>query len=410
MKRGVFQKSARDQKVQNYHLELNSFLDNAKWFKESRLNLPVRTQNTNTHEGEYVDVATNGIYDFDAYDVVVIVGLFIDPEGDAEVLENAMVLEVERYDDNLHFGFPIAILQEPLATSANAEDGGSMARAKINGSSLVNVNVTEENHGFFKLESNSAVMKSATAGQIKKIATQGGDGEIIAFGNIVIEPVEQQFKVVELVNDDVIKCVTYTDGVNGFEPINIALPWDLRKTPFDRIPTIEQLDPLLRYEYFSLTERRAFSKDPTGYEEAIIVIEQAQAQRDAADKEVQKAEIALAEAIEGGIPAEIEAAEIVLEEAEADVILAEEFQLSAAKELEDVDEAEEDQTIVKRYLKGSIIVASRNVVGFGDSDIPDIDGKPVVWLDCNKGGRFWMDNPTFEEPVPPDNRSYITGS
>ena len=113
--------------------------------------------------------------------------------------------------------------------------------------------------------------------------------------------------------------------MDGTFIVKVAMPWIIRRTPFDGIVGPAQRDPLIRYVYSSIIERKAFVMEVLGGEE-------------------------------------------------------EEF----------------DQIIHTLYRKNDIIVASKNVVGFGDQDVVDSNGRPVIFLDTNRSSRFWFQNEDTE--------------
>jgi len=258
--RKAYTQTTPDQKLKIFSKEYNSFIKAGQMADNSTNNRGRGRSNTLQIDGEMFRVSTQDPFNFNQFDTLVLIGMFF-PQTFNDEQYAQPVLEVARYQEGKpgHVDAPIVVLQEPLFNVS--EEGTPMALAKLGGHTFVNVTLTDVKHTGFKLVSDSAVLESCITGVVSNEA-DGGLSGTVAFGQILPDPSVQQFKVIAITEPDMVDCITYNDGVDGSVLIKVAMPWVIRRTPFDGVVDPNLLrNPLIRYEYFSNIERRAFVKE-----------------------------------------------------------------------------------------------------------------------------------------------------
>lgn len=260
-----FDTRVKGQPLKIFASEYNNFIEAAKDFNGRKNNQSVPGANTNTHGGVVFVKNVSG-QDVSQYNYLVIEKFLFNPidttnQGRADDAFKAQVsFNVNVYDDGneKHIGAPIAILLEPIRA-------GGVGRALLDGSSQMRVNITNIKHTCFTRISGQTILESSTGGDVESIMMQEKTGEGWAYGTVLRGQITKQFKVIEL-KQDYVNCHEYVNGVEGTVTVKLALPYMLRRTPFDGTPARNELT----YVYSENNKRVAKNADDE--EEPQIII------------------------------------------------------------------------------------------------------------------------------------------
>lgn len=363
---GAFDTRRKGEKLNIYAEEYNDFLAGSKARRADNTgnNVPKGDHNTQNSIVFVKNVSDDVVKQ---YECMVIEEFIFNPvSNDQTRTDNAFKAQasfkVNVYDesDDKHRNARIVILQEPIGE-------GKVGKAMISGSSQIRVNILDQKHNCFTLISGETILESSTGGEISSVAKQALDGEGWAYGSINDIQTKKQFKIIGLLENDIVTCFEYKDGVTGSLVYKIALPYLNRRTPFDG--KVDPSDPQFRYEYSDFNLRKAFRLDDEEYEDALSSIESAEAN--------------LTTVINNGTPEEIEEAEEELATA------------TAALTNGSIAEEEEDQELTPSYKEGQILYASRCISG--GVDVFDANNEPVEWIVADDV-RWW-----FEDEDPPED-------
>lgn len=346
------------------------------------INAKVPRSNSNTQNSVMFVKNVSG-KDIEQFHVMVIERFIFDPYDPTNQLfaddafKSQASFNVNIYDEanEDHQDAQIAILQQPIAV-------GDVGLAMIAGSSQVRVDIKDLSHGYISLVSQSSIPESGSGGQLGVIALQGNIGEGWGYVEILPRPETKQFVFVNSIEKDIINCRELIGDKEGKTIVKVALPYLLRRTPFDGVEFPNNRLRNIRFEYQAYNKRKSFEKDDEEMQDALDTIEAAEAATVAAEKQLEDAVT----------EPEIEAAE----EAVAAALAA---RIAAGEQFADLEETEEFQEIRDLYLPGDILICIRNVVGF---DIKDQSNKPVAWLATNEA-RWWYKNPEGADVVVPES-------
>lgn len=207
--------------------EQNAMIDAANAFKNGQDNFLVPSKIANTKPG-IVDVQNISGETVDQYHYMVVEDFIFKPKDNEDGFKAAASFKVNIFDETneKHKDAALVILLQPIKKDAVGE-------AMIVGSSQVRVNIIDEDHKYASLKTGETILQSSPGGPVSLTAQETGTGEKWAYGIFPIEITEQQFKVKNVDNQDTITCVTWDGETEGEEEIQVAMPWELQRTPFD---------------------------------------------------------------------------------------------------------------------------------------------------------------------------------
>jgi len=208
-------------------VEQNAFIDAANAEKARQQNAVGGRGYANTTPG-IVDIQNISSQAVDMFDYMVIEDFIFQPlDNLTEYINNASFkANVYDEDNDAHDDAAIVVLLEPMAA-------GTVGKAMIVGATQMRVNVTDEAHKFAMIKSGTTILQSAFGGPIRIITKETGTGNKWSYGSFPIENPTQQFIVKSVLNKDSVTCRTWDGTAEGTKDIEIALPYTLRRTPFD---------------------------------------------------------------------------------------------------------------------------------------------------------------------------------
>ena len=227
MTRKAYQKTVKGEELKFFSTEHNGMIDAAVAFKNNQQGNNVPGGFLNTKTG-IVDVQNISGQTVDQFHYMVVEDFIFKPSDNEDFFRNNAAFKVNVFDETnqKHDGAALVILLQPIKAN-------EVGLAMIVGSNQIRVNVVDESHKFATLKTGQTVLESAAGGEVALISQESGTGELWAYGSFPNIVTEQQFRVKRLDVPDTLTCVTY-DGTNeGTKEIQVAMPWELRLTPFD---------------------------------------------------------------------------------------------------------------------------------------------------------------------------------
>lgn len=186
-------------------------------------------QRPSLHSDRTVWVRNDSGADRARYDVLGISGPIIEPADRPEEFARAVQLAgvVPTAD---HVGGRWCVLAEPIAA-------GRIGRAWADGVCPVSVNLTDETHQRAEAVADQTTLQSAAMGSalILWLETGSGTGARMALVHLAcLEPPSAAVRMrVKTIQGDYLSCLTWDGSTEGTDPIAVARPWDLRRSPFD---------------------------------------------------------------------------------------------------------------------------------------------------------------------------------
>jgi hypothetical protein len=144
--------------------------------------------------------------------------------------KNRVALSCVTPDIDAHEG-RFVVLAEPLAV-------GAIGRAYIAGVCPVQVNVTDEAHGYASIaDGDTTQLASATSGPAQilwKAAGTGSRWAVVRLGNTQATAGLVQLRVKEVSStEDWLRCRSWDGTTEGTDDVYVARPYTMRRTPYD---------------------------------------------------------------------------------------------------------------------------------------------------------------------------------
>jgi len=246
---GVFTKVTKGDPLSFRADTFNSFIDAAKAHKDGQ-NQIRGPLNLNQQSGSITVRNITGA-DQDQFAVLSLRDVVISPTDNDLEFKHNYAFDVDIFDEATDNPSSIVILQEPIKP-------GELGAAMISGTSPTPITVTNENDEYANLSDGATQFESSSGGVGRILYKEPGTG--LKWG-IVIFPVSEllikMFKVVS-VEADYLICHSWDGTTEGTTPITVALPYLLRRTPFDFLTRKN-----ITYTYTTNIEREADNGDDT---------------------------------------------------------------------------------------------------------------------------------------------------
>lgn len=215
------------QKLVIFSTEYNDFIKTSQEAKQRTKNFTTDVPLPSSNNGIAFAKNISG-QKINQYEAVVIESLLFTPSDNENAFKNQVSLNVNLFDetDVTHISADLAITLEPM-------DDLKVAPVMLAGTSQSFINVVDINHKFAKIVSGSFTLESAAGGPFKIVSRESGLGMLWAYLRFPLDDDVQQFKVVGLNQADSITCVPWDGFVLGSVQVEVAMPYTLRRTPFD---------------------------------------------------------------------------------------------------------------------------------------------------------------------------------